>query len=487
MQTDSDTSPSDATLQRDDELAVRHWIGERVRFYQTMNQQFGAGIAQLGQMAADITARMEEEANRLLTHYREQREAELAGLDAARRERQQQDAELAVLRQQTTVEIEEQRAAAQAERDRLLRDAHAERDRVLEETRNERDRLLGDTYAERDRVLEETRRLSTQLAQLQQALQNLLGGAGTGSPPTAPASPTGVAPAPVVAGGPGREPAPGAPAGEAAEPSAPEAVGAGGNGRADQPAVESPPTSGSEAGAAPRSEVEYTEAMPPWVPAVEDTEDEDEGAVDEELLGEAEPESQWEPYVASPFETDEADTVDVLPEEDEPDYQWGQTTTDQEAREDWAEPATSWGQAESEEDGGVPSDWTTTLGATTPADEEERTRLPWEPSEPPAQAAEPVEEPARPGASGADSDGGATRLAIEGVSRFTLASDIIDGLEQNPAIEEVTLLLYEQGTLLLSVRHAAGTSLERLIDRDFGDELEVVETLQGVIHLRSRL
>jgi hypothetical protein len=83
------------------------------------------------------------------------------------------------------------------------------------------------------------------------------------------------------------------------------------------------------------------------------------------------------------------------------------------------------------------------------------------------------------------SDG--TRLVIEGVTRFALAWDLIDRLEQNPVIEEVNLLLYEENTLLLLVQHASGRGLNRLLEDEFGDMLEYVRSEGDAIYLVSRV
>ncbi len=79
------------------------------------------------------------------------------------------------------------------------------------------------------------------------------------------------------------------------------------------------------------------------------------------------------------------------------------------------------------------------------------------------------------------------RLVIEGVTRFTLASDLIDRLEQSPTIRDVDLLLYEQTTLLLYVQHDEDVALEALLRQELGDVLEVVQSKPDVIHLRVRM
>jgi hypothetical protein len=264
---------------------------------------------------------MEAETDQLLARYRQQRAEQEAQLDTLHQEmrslqeqmakerqahnetlakaRQQGEALLAQQHRQALAAIEKQRAAAMAEREQILRDA----------------------YTERDRVLAETRQLSTRLAELQQALQGLLG---VVTPMSAPAQPL-------------------------AEPQ------------------------------------HNTNSAPP------------------------------------------------IPE-------------------------------------------TEMRNASTPP------QAPPAPSQPEASASD--------GAASAESADSAVpeergiRLAIENIDNFTSASRLIDKFEQSRAIEEVNLVEFEEGTLLLSIRHTPETTLENVLRGEFNKTLEFVEVTPDLIRLR---
>lgn len=148
-----------------EEQTFSQWARKRLELYQSIEQQTQSSIAQTLQLAADFTSRMEEDANRILSRYHHER-AELQSQvdnlqreinelqDTMERERQEQKARLAIEQQQMTRTLEKQQNAAMSTREKLLRDA----------------------YAERDRVVSETQQLSAHLADLQHALQGILGG-----------------------------------------------------------------------------------------------------------------------------------------------------------------------------------------------------------------------------------------------------------------------------------------------------------------------
>jgi hypothetical protein len=65
------------------------------------------------------------------------------------------------------------------------------------------------------------------------------------------------------------------------------------------------------------------------------------------------------------------------------------------------------------------------------------------------------------------------RLVINGVRTLTLASDLLDRLEQLQSIGEASLVEFEHGALVVHVRHAANLALEQLLGQEFRDVLEI--------------
>jgi hypothetical protein len=314
--------PIEADPNDTDEQVFNQWANQRFALYQQMEQQIQAGIAQTLQVASEFTTRMEAETDQLLARYRQQRSEQEAQLDTLHQEmrslqeqmakerqahnetlakaRQQGEALLAQQHRQALTAIEKQRAAATAEREQILRDA----------------------YTERDRVLAETRQLSTRLAELQQALQGLLGAVAPMSAPTQPLT-----------------------------------------------------------------ELQHnTNSAPP------------SAATD---LRYAAAQAQAAPAPSQP----EASALDGA------------------------------ASAESED---------------TPMPEER-----------------------------------GIRLAIENIDNFTSASRLIDKFEQSRAIEEVNLVEFEEGTLLLFIRHTPETTVENVLREEFNNTLEFVEVMPDLIRLRS--
>lgn len=171
-----------------DEQVFSQWINKRLAFYQEMEQQVQNGVAGLFQMASDFTIRMEEETNRLLDRYRQQRqeqEAELATLqkeldqlrEAMMRERQAHEESLSTTRREVEEQIARKRSEAEDQIKRQRAQAQTKIEQQIAAAKVEREQLLRDAYAERDRVREEIQQLSARMVQLQQALQGLLGAA----------------------------------------------------------------------------------------------------------------------------------------------------------------------------------------------------------------------------------------------------------------------------------------------------------------------
>jgi hypothetical protein len=314
-------SPIEADPNDTDEQVFNQWANQRFALYQQMEQQIQAGIAQTLQVASEFTTRMEAETDQLLARYRQQRAEQEAQLDTLHQEmrslqeqmakerqahnetlakaRQQGEALLAQQHRQALTAIEKQRAAAMAEREQILRDA----------------------YTERDRVLAETRQLSTRLAELQHALQGLLGAVTPMSAPTQPL----------------------------AEPQH--------NTNSAPPSTE--------------TDLRYASTQPQAPPA-----------------------PQPEPTASDGAASAASEDTPVL------------------------------------EERGI-------------------------------------------------------RLAIENIDNFTSASRLIDKFEQSRAIEEVNLVEFEEGTLLLFIRHTPETTVENVLREEFNNMLEFVEVMPDLIRLRS--
>jgi hypothetical protein len=180
------TAAAEVDANHVDEQIFSQWASKRLALYQAMEQQAQVSIAQIMQGASELTVRMEAETTQLLERYRQEREAQQAQAEALRQEldtlraqiaqerqahaellatqRQQEEERLAQQRQQEEERLAQQRQQASAEIEKQLTNAKAERAQILNAA-----------HAERDSVVAETRRLSVRLAELQQALQSLLG------------------------------------------------------------------------------------------------------------------------------------------------------------------------------------------------------------------------------------------------------------------------------------------------------------------------
>jgi hypothetical protein len=169
------TAAAEVDANHVDEQIFSQWASKRLALYQAMEQQAQASIAQIMQGASELTVRMEAETTQLLERYRQEREAQQAQAEALRQEldtlraqiaqeRQAHAEQLATQRQQEEVRLAQQRQQTSAEIEKQLTNAKAERAQILNAA-----------HAERDSVVAETRRLSVRLAELQQALQSLLG------------------------------------------------------------------------------------------------------------------------------------------------------------------------------------------------------------------------------------------------------------------------------------------------------------------------
>ena len=58
----------------EDEQRFGEWIGKRLEIYQTLEQQIQTAINQTVQFASELTRRMEDDTDRLLARYRQQRQ-----------------------------------------------------------------------------------------------------------------------------------------------------------------------------------------------------------------------------------------------------------------------------------------------------------------------------------------------------------------------------------------------------------------------------
>ncbi len=465
---------------------------ERLRGAQ---QQQEEALARTRQQEEEDLARQREE----LARQRRDQEDELTRQrdderDSLARQRQQQEDELAQLRQRALNAMEEQMRMAQEERDQMLREA----------------------YAERNRVFAQTRQLSMRLAELQQALQGLAGvsayqsEAGTqwqdeprsaqasAEPQTAQAQPAALLPQDTYD----------VTAGLAEEQD--DALGAEG-------------VTGIYVGTADS------------VSEVEDTIDEEESFTDEEAGddlddGEArygdvatdeedeDPSLSIDDYDAYPTATDEelaplfefdenleeggAPANGLLApafedEEPEPSYDLDQLDDyDLESAEEGQTGEASLTdelfapsfEADDDEEGSASGDAGADAGAFTFEEfPYEEPAIAEDESGTPVAGFEAQEEFAPEPEAATEAAENPRRLVIEGVTRFTLASDLIDRLEQSPTIRDVDLLLYEQTTLLLYVQHDEDVALEALLRQELGDVLEVVQSKPDVIHLRVRM
>lgn len=157
------------------EQTFQAWSSRRLELYRETEQRVQAGVTHMLRLASELTMKMEEETERLLSRYQREREEYQHEIGTLRdeiqqvrehmeRERQEHQSRLRQERQQHEMELTQQRQQVMSTIERQMSEAKAQRER-----------LLRDAYAERDRVLEETRQWSTRLSALQQSLQGLLG------------------------------------------------------------------------------------------------------------------------------------------------------------------------------------------------------------------------------------------------------------------------------------------------------------------------
>jgi hypothetical protein len=411
-----------------DELVFSQWARERLGLYRDMERHLQDGIAHILELSTGFTARMEEETNHLLSRYREQRAAEQAQLEAIRKEMSDLRATIAREQQEHADSAVQRQQEVEAELATSRRNAAAEIEDMMARAHEERDHLLRDTYAERDRVLAETQRLGNRLSELQQDLQRLL----STVMPLAFSEDV-LQLAPVMR--------------ESQREQAEQATGA--YEHPDMQVQVAEQEAAEDVGAP-----EYTEQEPELAQSYEpDSYDQVEDVAPatgleqyDELTVDQEP-----PQEAQVEETQDTDDAFDLFEDYSDEPARDTDDDDQVALEELL----------------ASSEWEDSV-----ADEPARDSV-WQDE---VRAVEPEEAP---------SDG--TRLVIEGVTRFALAWDLIDRLEQNPVIEEVNLLLYEENTLLLLVQHASGHALNRLLQDELGDMLEYVRSEGDAIYLVSRV
>ena len=431
----------------------------------------------------DELARQRRDQEDELTRQRDDERESLA------RQRQQQEDELAQLRQRALNAMEEQMRMAQEERDQMLREA----------------------YAERNRVFAQTRQLSMRLAELQQALQGLAGvsayqsEAGTqwqdepraaqapAEPQTAQSEPAAQLPQEtddVTAGSYGEQD---------------DALGAEGVTGiyvgTDESITEVEDTIDDEESSTdeePGDDVDYGEAR--YGDVATDEEDEDPSlsvddydayptATDEELAPLFEFDENLEErapadgLLAPAFEDEEPESsydLDPLDDYDQDFAGEGQAAEPSLADELFAPSF----EAADDEEGPASGDASAFTFEEFPYEEP---AVAEDESGTPVAGFDAQEEFAPEPEAAAEAAENPRRLVIEGVTRFTLASDLIDRLEQSPTIRDVDLLLYEQTTLLLYVQHDEDVALEVLLRQELGDVLEVVQSKPDVIHLRVRM
>lgn len=158
----------------EDEQRFGEWIGKRLEIYQTLEQQIQTAINQTVHFASELTRRMEDDTDRLLARYRQQRQEQQQARDALLQEQAQVRTQMEEEQRAYEKRLFDARQAADAEIARLRTEMRSERERVLRETANERERMLREAAAERERVISETRQLATRLAGLQRSLNDLL-------------------------------------------------------------------------------------------------------------------------------------------------------------------------------------------------------------------------------------------------------------------------------------------------------------------------
>jgi hypothetical protein len=158
----------------EDEQRFGEWIGKRLEIYQTLEQQIQTAINQTVHFASELTRRMEDDTDRLLARYRQQRQEQQQARDALLQEQAQVRAQMEEDQRAYEKRLFEARQAADAEIARMRSEIRSERERVLRETQNERERMLREAAAERERVIGETRQLSARLAGLQRSLNDIL-------------------------------------------------------------------------------------------------------------------------------------------------------------------------------------------------------------------------------------------------------------------------------------------------------------------------
>ena len=117
---------------------------------------------------------MEDDTDRLLARYRQQRQEQQQARDALLQEQAQVRAQMEEEQRAYEKRLFDARQAADAEIAKLRADLRTERERVMRDTANERERMLREAAAERDRVISETRQLSARLAGLQRSLSDML-------------------------------------------------------------------------------------------------------------------------------------------------------------------------------------------------------------------------------------------------------------------------------------------------------------------------
>jgi hypothetical protein len=409
-----------------DEQVFSQWARERLALYRDMERHLQDGISHILELSTGFTARMEEETNHLLSRYREQRAAEQAQLEAIRQE--MSDLRAAMVREQQ--EHAESASQRQRELDQelvtLRQNTTAQIDEMMARAHQERDQLLRDTYAERDRVLAETQQLGNRLSELQQDLQRLL----STVMPLAFSDDV-MQLAPVMR--------------EVQREQTAQGTGSYEQGDTQMQVTEQ---ESAEVLSAP----EYTEQEPELAQAHEPASYDD--IADTALAGARDQDEEMTLHEEPAEEAGEEETLAYDDSFDAYEEAPARATDDEEDQLALEELLAA-------------SDW------QDPVEGEPARDVEWEQA---AQTVEPTDESSN-----------STRLVIEGVTRFALAWDLIDRLEQNPVIEEVNLLLYEENTLLLLVQHASGRGLNRLLEDEFGDMLEYARSEGGAIYLISRV
>jgi hypothetical protein len=175
-------SPQNA-VDHADEQKFSHWSSQRLGLYQQAEQQVQEGIANLVQLANDLKLRMEEESKQMIEGYRQQRTTLQSEIDSLR-------VEEAALRKS----LADERALHEADLAKTFTQETQRLDALRAATSQDCAQMIARATEERDRIITESRHLSTQLASLQQALQQIA--SVSAFLPTVPSAPM---PQPVVA------------------------------------------------------------------------------------------------------------------------------------------------------------------------------------------------------------------------------------------------------------------------------------------------